>query len=208
MFNVDQLAFSRGGENYNFNLAVQQGEFVGLYGPSGIGKSTLLDLIAGFESPSHGKISLGKQELTNLPIEQRPVTQLFQQDNLFPHFTGFQNIAIGICNNLKLNGSQHNQVIEVAKQLQISAELDKKPEFMSGGQKQRVALARCLVRNKPLLLLDEPFSALDKALRNDCLALVKQLQQTHGWTVLLVSHQPEEVAPFADRLLDFSELLG
>jgi len=207
MLKIDNLKFVRD-KQYCFNLEVPQGEMVCLYGQSGIGKSTLLSLIAGFEKSVSGELMFDNKRLHNLPVNLRPVSMLFQDNNVFPHFTGWQNIAIGIKQNLKLTEYQKKQIDQVAQKISIMDQLNKMPEQMSGGQIQRVALARCLLRNQPILLLDEPFSALDESMRLECMALLRTLQKENNWTVILVSHYPDEVRQFVDWDINCEEVLS
>lgn len=148
-----------------FTLAVERGERIAVLGPSGAGKSTLLNLIAGFLPPASGSIDIDGQPHTHTPPARRPVSMLFQENNLFNHLTIRQNIALGMHPGLKLNAEQTAHLRAIAEQMGIDAMLERLPGELSGGQRQRAALARCLVRKQPVLLLDEPFSALDPALR-------------------------------------------
>ncbi|BCE00887.1 ATP-binding cassette domain-containing protein [Marinicellulosiphila megalodicopiae] len=207
MLKVSNVTFKRE-QTYCFNLDVKQGEMVCLFGDSGIGKSTLLSLVAGFESIDSGLIEFNGLTLNTLPVNKRPISMLFQEDNLFPHFSAFNNIAIGIKQNLKVSDQQIQDIHNIAKFLSIDQQLDKTPDQMSGGQVQRVALARCLLRNNPILLLDEPFSALDEQKRLECLGLLRQLQKEKKWTVILVSHHPDEADQFVDRLVDCRAILA
>lgn len=184
-----------------FDLHVAQGEKVAVIGASGAGKSTLLSLIAGFEFAQHGEIWLNGKNHTKTEPHLRPVSILFQENNLFPHLTVQQNIALGIKPDLKLTAQMQQQVEQAASAVGLSAFLLRKPTELSGGQKQRVALARCLLRDKPILLLDEPFSALDPELRQDMSALVHKLCLEKQLTLVIVSHQVEELKGNIDRII-------
>ncbi|WP_312268553.1 thiamine ABC transporter ATP-binding protein ThiQ [Pseudescherichia sp.] len=188
-----------------FTLAVEAGEQIAVLGPSGAGKSTLLNLIAGFIQPVSGTIMIGKQEHTATPPSRRPVSMLFQENNLFTHLTVRQNIGLGLHPGLKLNAEQQEKLAEIAAQMGLETLLDRLPDQLSGGQRQRVALARCLVRAQPILLLDEPFSALDPALRQEMLALVQSVCQRQNITLLMVSHSIEDAAHIASRALVVAE---
>ncbi len=153
-----------------FTLDVARGERIAVLGPSGAGKSTLLNLIAGFLPPASGSLLINGEAHNATPPAQRPVSMLFQENNLFNHLTIRQNISLGIHPGLKLNREQQAQVTAIAGQMGIDALLERLPGELSGGQRQRAALARCLVRQQPVLLLDEPFSALDPALRQEMLS--------------------------------------
>ena len=184
-----------------FTLSVQQGERIAVLGPSGAGKSTLLNLIAGFLQPASGSIAIDNRDFTNAPPAKRPVSMLFQENNLFHHLTVRQNIALGMHPGLKLNPAQTASLQTIAGQMSIDSLLDRLPGELSGGQRQRVALARCLVREQPVLLLDEPFSALDPALRQEMLTLVSDVCQRQHLTLLMVSHSVEDAARIAPRSL-------
>lgn len=184
-----------------FTLSVQQGERLAVLGPSGAGKSTLLNLIAGFLPPASGTILINDQPHTTTPPARRPVSMLFQENNLFHHLTVRQNIALGMHPGLKLNPAQTASLQTIAGQMSIDSLLDRLPGELSGGQRQRVALARCLVREQPVLLLDEPFSALDPALRQEMLTLVSDVCQRQHLTLLMVSHSVEDTARIAPRSL-------
>jgi thiamine transport system ATP-binding protein len=165
-------------------------------GASGAGKSTLLNLLAGFIEAQiedvegvegAGGIFFEGQRVDLLEPSRRPMTSLFQEHNLFAHLTVFDNLALGIRSNLKLNEHEQAQVEQALEQVGLANMGARLPKQLSGGQRQRVALGRALVRRKPLLLLDEPFSALDPALRQEMSALVKDLSQQHQLSVLLVT---------------------
>ena len=188
-----------------FTLSVQQGERIAVLGPSGAGKSTLLNLIAGFLQPASGSIAIDNRDFTDAPPAKRPVSMLFQENNLFTHLTVRQNIALGMDPGLKLNDTQRQKLEKIAGQMGITTFIDRLPGELSGGQRQRVALARCLVREQPILLLDEPFSALDPALRQEMLALVQEVCQRQQLTMLRVSHSIEDAARIAPRSVVIAE---
>lgn len=184
-----------------FDLHIKPQEKVAIIGKSGEGKSTLLNLIAGFELAASGDIWLeGKNHSFTLP-HQRPVSMLFQDNNLFAHLNVLQNIALGLKPSLKQSKQEQEQVKQIARAVGLGDLLQRLPKELSGGQKQRVALARCLLRNKPILLLDEPFSALDPILRLEILNLLMKLCEEKGLTLLLVTHQPDELKGKIDRIL-------
>ncbi|HAT3904313.1 TPA: thiamine ABC transporter ATP-binding protein ThiQ [Citrobacter koseri] len=182
-----------------FTLSVARGEQVAVLGPSGAGKSTLLNLIAGFLTPASGTIMIEGQDHTTTPPSRRPVSMLFQENNLFSHLNVQQNIGLGLNPGLKLNAAQREKLHHIARQMGIENLLERLPGELSGGQRQRVALARCLVREQPVLLLDEPFSALDPALRQEMLALVSDVCRDQQLTLLMVSHSVEDAARIASR---------
>ena len=184
-----------------FDLQVAAGERIAIVGPSGAGKSTLLNLIAGFVLPTQGNIWLNGENHTRSAPYERPVSMLFQENNLFPHLTVQQNLALGLKTTLKLTALEQDQIEQVADAVGLTSFLSRLPNSLSGGQKQRVALARCLLRDKPILLLDEPFSALDPELRMEMLNLIDELCHSKKLTLLLVTHQPSELTGKVDRML-------
>ena len=188
-----------------FTLSVERGERIAVLGPSGAGKSTLLNLIAGFLPPVSGSLLIDGEKHNATPPAQRPVSMLFQENNLFNHLTVRQNIGLGIHPGLKLNREQRAQVTAIAGQMGMDTLLDRLPGELSGGQRQRAALARCLVRQQPVLLLDEPFSALDPALRQEMLTLVADVCQRQQLTLLMVSHSVEDAARIAPRSIVVDE---
>ena len=178
-----------------FSLTVERGEQVAILGPSGAGKSTLLNLIAGFLTPASGSLTIDGVDHTTTPPSRRPVSMLFQENNLFSHLTVAQNIGLGLNPGLKLNAAQQEKMHAIARQMGIDNLMARLPGELSGGQRQRVALARCLVREQ----LDEPFSALDPALRQEMLTLVSTSCQQQKMTLLMVSHSVEDAARIATR---------
>lgn len=184
-----------------FTLSVPKGERVAIVGESGAGKSTLLNLIAGFDLPTSGEIWLNDCNHTQTDVANRPVSMLFQDNNLFPHLTVAQNIGLGLVPSLSLNTKQQAQVAEIAEKMGIAEFLQRRADQLSGGQKQRVALARTLLRDKPILLLDEPFSALDPKRREELQQLVAELCQERQLTLLMVTHQIEESRALFDRVV-------
>ncbi|CCJ96742.1 Thiamin ABC transporter, ATPase component / Thiamine transport ATP-binding protein thiQ [Cronobacter malonaticus 507] len=184
-----------------FTLDVRESERVAVLGPSGAGKSTLLNLIAGFLAPASGSLIINGADHTRTPPSKRPVSMLFQENNLFNHLTVRQNIALGLSPGLRLNAQQKRQVEAIADNMAIGDLLERLPGALSGGQRRAAALARCLVRKRPVLLLDEPFSALDPALRQEMLTLLEKLCEEEGTTLLMVSHSVEDAARIAARSL-------
>lgn len=182
-----------------FDLSVDSGEFLAIIGPSGAGKSTLLALIGGFERALSGRIFANGRDVTNDPPSDRPVTTLFQDHNLFAHLTVEQNVGLGLHPGLKLAAEERKEVAEALNKVGLEGFEQRLPGQLSGGERQRVALARCLIRRKPMLLLDEPFAALGPALRHEMLDLVLALQQELRLTVLMVSHDPADALYAATR---------
>ncbi|WP_395479855.1 thiamine ABC transporter ATP-binding protein ThiQ [Candidatus Curculioniphilus buchneri] len=182
-----------------FNLQLDAGEKVAVLGPSGSGKSTFLHLIAGFLPLRSGNLWLDGVQHNETPPGHRPVSILFQENNLFLHLTVEENIGLGLNSGLHLTSSQRKDLKYIAQQIGIDSILDQKPLKISGGQRQRTALARCLVRKKPILLLDEPFSALDPALRKEMIHLLNDICISRKITLLIVSHNLDDVLQLAPR---------
>lgn len=182
--------------SFCFNLTVNKGQIVVVEGRSGIGKSTLLNLVAGFLTPHQGRIYWQGQDMTSLPPSDRPLSMIFQSNNLFDHLSCRMNIALGLRPSLSLSDDEWRAVDAVMDDLGIGAIKDRKPDDVSGGQQQRVALARALIRadwqDRDLLLFDEPFSALDRETRLDCIEVVKRILASKSMAALMVSHDPED----------------
>jgi len=186
-------------EIMQFDLSVAAGEVLSRIGPSGSGKSTLLNLIAGFLKPDSGHIHVDGEAIEHLPIAQRPVTIVFQQHNLFPHLDLYTNVALGVDPSLKLSTEQVQLIEDALDSLALSGLEKRKPGELSGGQRQRIALARALVRERKVLLLDEAFAALGPAQREELIVLVKALVERKKMAALLVSHQPRDALIASDR---------
>lgn len=181
-----------------FDLTVKSGQLVIVTGPSGSGKSTMLNLIAGFEQASGGKILIDNKDMTDLFPEVRPVSFLFQDNNLFSHLTVEQNAALGLKPSLRLSAEEKAKVREALSACGLDGKQKRLPSELSGGERQRAGLARVLLQDRPILLLDEPFAALGPALRSEMTDLLKSIQREKGMTVLAVTHHPEEWELVAD----------
>ncbi|MCJ8519907.1 thiamine transport system ATP-binding protein [Pseudorhizobium tarimense] len=190
-----------GETRFHFVGTVQGGCITALIGPSGSGKSTLLNLIAGFDAPQSGKIVFGTEEVTKKHPSHRPVSLIFQDHNLFGHLDLFTNVGLGIHPSLKLSAEDRRQVSTALARVGLAGMEQRKPATLSGGEKQRAAFARALVRHKPVLLMDEPFAALDPGLRSDMAALLVELHRETGSTVLMVTHDPDEVERLSQRVM-------
>ena len=199
MLKINGLTFQYQDMQMRFDLDLEAGECMALVGPSGGGKTTLLNLIAGFEAPLSGEILFNQTSLNGLAPQERPVSMLFQDHNLFPHLTAEQNVGLGLDPGLKLNADQRREVGEALIKVGLEDMGNRKPAQMSGGQRQRVAIARALVRRQPILLLDEPFSALDPGRRGRMLDLIDQLRKEQNTTVLMASHNPEDAVRIAEK---------
>ena len=189
---ITALTFSYQDWQVRFDLSLPAGSLLAIIGPSGAGKSTLLNLIAGFETPQTGTIRFADRDITRLPPAQRPVTMLFQDNNVFAHLDVQTNVALGIAPNLKPTPDDRTRVSTALERVGLSGMAKRLPGQLSGGERQRVALARAVVRGKPLLLLDEPFAALGPALKADMLDLVSEIQTEQAMAVLFVTHNPED----------------
>lgn len=199
MIILDNLTYLYHHLPMRFSLKVRANERLTILGPSGAGKSTLLNLIAGFLPADSGSIILNGIDHTQSPPAKRPVSILFQENNLFSHLTVAQNIGLGLNPGLKLNALQQQTLHHMAQRVGLREYLDRLPAQLSGGQRQRAALARCLVRQQPLLLLDEPFSALDPALRHEMLSLLDDVCHEQQMTLLMVSHSLADAQHIAIR---------
>ncbi|PKH22645.1 thiamine ABC transporter ATP-binding protein [Enterobacterales bacterium CwR94] len=201
MLTLDNLTYLYNHLPMRFSLSLAPGERVAVLGPSGAGKSTLLSLVAGFLPATSGTLTIAGQQVTQASPAERPVSMLFQENNLFPHLTVFENMALGLNPGLRLSAQQRKKVDDIAHRVGLSDCLQRLPGALSGGQRQRTALARCLLREQPVLLLDEPFSALDPALRKEMLQLLDEVCQERALTLLMVSHNIEDALRCAPRSL-------
>lgn len=197
MLVLDHIRYAYDGTQFDFSMQLEQSSFLVIIGPSGAGKSTLLDLIAGFVAPTSGQISFSSQPLNDLRPAERPISMVFQENNLFSHLDIHTNIALGISPKLKLTANDQETIKAALDRVGLQNFEKRLPGELSGGERQRVALARALVRERPLLLLDEPFAALGPALRTQMLKLVKELHEEKSLTTILVSHQPEDARSIA-----------
>ncbi len=198
MLDLDRLTLRRGAFSLRADWRIAPGSRLALLGPSGAGKSTLLDAIAGFLPPASGRILWESRDLTPLPPGRRPVSLLFQSHNLFPHLSVRDNVALGLDPGLKLPREAWERIDAALDRVGLAGLGDRLPGALSGGQQQRAALARALIREKPLLLLDEPFAALGPALRAEMLDLVAAITEATGATLIMVTHAPEDAARIAD----------
>jgi thiamine transport system ATP-binding protein len=183
------------------DFSLQKGRKAAVIGPSGAGKSTLLAAIGGFLDPAVGRIRWHDRDLTQIAPGQRPVAMLFQENNLFPHLSVAQNVGLGLRPTLRHTPADKVRIEGAISRVGLAGYEARKPGSLSGGQQSRAALARVLVQNRPLLLLDEPFAALGPALRNGMLDLVCDLVTETGATLLMVTHAPEDVRRIADDVI-------
>jgi ABC-type Fe3+/spermidine/putrescine transport system ATPase subunit len=182
------------------SLEIRENEFFALLGPSGCGKTTLLRILAGFDHPDAGTVTLSGRDLLPIPPHRRPVNLMFQSYALFPHMTVERNVAYGLERDGLPGDEVRRRVAEVLETVGIAQTARRRPNQLSGGQRQRVALARAIVKRPPLLLLDEPLSALDKKFRLEMQLELKRLQHEVGITFVVVTHDQEEAMSMADRI--------
>ena len=189
MLEVGKLAFERpGGLVFNYDFTLAAGDVLAVQGPSGVGKTTLLDLIAGFETAATGRLIWNGREFTTLAPWERPVTTVFQSDNLFAHLSCGENVTIA----LDGTGIGADDVNAAFARLDIDGLQMRLPEEISGGQQQRVALVRAMLRDRPILLLDESFSALDWPTRQGCFDALREMATTRRMAVIFVSHDERD----------------
>jgi thiamine transport system ATP-binding protein len=198
---LDKVRLGLGTQDFDLDCTFPQGQMTAVVGASGSGKSTLLNLIAGFELPDSGRVLIGGRDMKALDPSERPVSLIFQDNNLFAHLDIFTNVALGISPGLKL-GEEDRQRIDVALTRVGLAGFDKRlPGTLSGGERQRAALARALVRKKPVMLLDEPFAALDPGLRAGMTSLLLDLHAETKNTAIIVTHHPDDIKKLAQRVV-------
>ncbi len=198
---LDKMTLRQGAFELHADFSVEAEKHVAVIGPSGAGKSTLLSVIAGFLQPSQGRIWWNGEDITNHPPSARPTAMLFQDGNLFPHLTVWQNAALGVHPGLRLSPQDKARVMAALKRVGLSEYAQRKPSELSGGQQSRVALARVLLQDKALILLDEPFSALGPALKAEMLALVGEIAAERKAAVLMVSHDPRDAEGLAEEVI-------
>ena len=182
------------------DVSIADGEFFSLLGPSGCGKTTTLRMIAGFEYPTEGSISIHGDEMGLKPPDQRPVNTVFQSYALFPHMTVAENVGFGLLMKKTASAEIEDRVKRALGMVQLSHRAEARPDQLSGGQQQRVALARALVNEPEVLLLDEPLGALDLKLRQAMQIELKDLQERVGITFIYVTHDQEEALTMSDRI--------
>lgn len=197
MLTLDNLILRQEGFSLRASWQARAGERLALIGPSGAGKSSLLSAIAGFYAPAAGRVLWQGQDLTAMPPGQRPLSILFQDQNLFPHLTLAQNTGLGLRPDLRLDRAGWDRAEAALERVGLGGMGTRKPSEISGGQASRAALARVLLRARPILLLDEPFAALGPALKSEMLTLLSELSAEHNTTVLMVTHEPRDALEFA-----------
>ncbi len=201
MLHLDAVCFQHTPDTdpYRFNLSVARGTITAISGRSGSGKSTLLDLIAGFLLPSSGHLYWHDQEITALAPDKRPVTTVFQKNNLFEHRNTVDNVVVGIDPSVPSAGPAVARAREILASVGLSKFEKQRVSNLSGGQQQRVALARALIRASGVILLDEPFSALDTETRSHMLSLVRQIADQSSRAIIMVTHDINDSKAIADE---------
>jgi len=202
---LDNVTIGYEGRRFVYDLALSGGGIVAVTGPSGAGKSTMFHLIAGFVSPDSGGILLDGNGMSGKSPGERPLTYIFQDHNLFAHLDIKTNIALGISPRLKLTPEQRSEISEALAKVGLAGFEKRMPQALSGGERQRVAFARALVRHRPFMLLDEPFASLDEDLRRAMGDLVVELQRETGMMVLMISHDRQEIARIAGRVIEIRD---
>jgi thiamine transport system ATP-binding protein len=205
MLRLEGVRIVQGAFALEADLAVARGARVAVIGPSGAGKSTLLGAIAGFVPLAAGRLLWEGQDLAPLAPGARPLSILFQDNNLFPHLTVAQNLGLGLRPDLRLSAEDRTRIEEVLDRVGLSGMGARRPAALSGGEQGRAALARALLRGRPLLLLDEPFAALGPALKADMLDLVARIVAEAGTTLLMVTHDPRDALAIAPETIVVAE---
>ncbi|RIY33618.1 ATP-binding cassette domain-containing protein [Psittacicella gerlachiana] len=194
---LDNISFTRGNQEFHFNLSIPQGQKVAIIGESGAGKSTLINLIAGFVPFTQGNLYINQKKANNLLPSDRECFLVFQENNHFPHLTIAKNIALAFAHSKLSTGQKNEQIEQILSRLNIKEIANKLPQNCSGGQLQRAALARGFLFPRSILLLDEPLSALDP---ENAANVVSYLQEQEK-TILIVTHDLEAVSPIVDRVI-------
>lgn len=198
---LENVKLRLGTQDFDLDCGFVRGKITAVVGASGSGKSTLLNLVAGFEMPDDGRVLIEGRDMEGLDPSQRPVSVIFQDNNLFAHLDVFTNVALGVSPSLKLTGVERAAIRDALNRVCLAGFDKRLPNTLSGGERQRAALARTLVRNRSVILLDEPFAALDPGLRAGMAGLLAELHKDTGNTVLIVTHQPEDVRKLAENVV-------
>jgi thiamine transport system ATP-binding protein len=200
MLRLEGVDLRLGDFRLSVDATVGRGERVAVLGASGSGKSTLLSLLAGFVLPVAGRITWEGRDLTALSPAERPMSILFQDGNLFPHLTVAQNVGLALRRDLRLSGAERAQVDDTLEQVGLMGMGARRPAGLSGGQQGRAALARLLLQDRPIALLDEPLAALDPGLRTEMLRLLRSLWEARGLTYVMATHDLRDAERLCDRV--------
>ena len=201
MLKLEGIRLRQGEFTLTADLQVEPGQIVAVMGPSGGGKSTLINAVAGFLRPEAGQILWNGTDLTSLPPGKRPIAVLFQDNNLFPHLTVTQNLALAIRPSGRMTLADAQQIDAVLIRVGLQGLGPRKPGALSGGQQSRAALARVLLSGRPLVLLDEPFAALGPGLKDEMLDLTMSVMGSQEQTVLMVTHDPDDARRIATAVI-------
>jgi len=201
MLRLEEAKIVQGEFCLRANFALELGRKYAVIGPSGAGKSTLLAAVCGFVPLASGRLFWHDAEITQMAPGNRPMTMLFQDNNLFPHLSVAQNVGLGIRPDMRLSVQDHERVNAALERVGLQDHASRKPGALSGGQQSRAALARVLVQARPWVLLDEPFAALGPALRNEMLDLVRDLVVETGAGLIMVTHAPDDARRIADEVI-------
>ena len=199
MLMLENLNVRQGEFHLTANVSFAAGQITALIGPSGAGKSTILSVIGGFYQ-ADGRVLWYGEPITDLRPDQRPVSILFQDNNLFPHLTVSQNVGLALRASLRLTSAEQRRVDEMLESVGLLGMGTRKPAALSGGQQSRAALARLLLQDRPVILLDEPFAALGPGLKQEMLALVRERALAEDRVVLMVTHDPQDALAVADQI--------
>ncbi len=207
MLKISDLEFFYDSEQkiYRYNLEASSSKVVSIMGKSGSGKSTLLDILSGFLEPKKGKVLYDDTDILTLPPQKKPLCILFQKYNLFEYLNVEQNIAVGIDGSFKITKEKSFIISNILKDINLENYQKRKVSSLSGGEQQRVAIARILVMKKPILLLDEPFGALDKQTKTDMLKLIKDITLKNKLITLMVTHDKYDSDLIADSFYMMKE---
>ena len=206
MLLIDQITFSyaTNATPYCFSLTLERGKIATVHGQSGSGKSTLLDLIAGFLQPRSGELYWGNEAFTRKPPNLRPVTTIFQRNNLFEHRTALDNVVVGINPSLPKHGNEVDRAIDALKRVGLTDQIYQRAATLSGGQQQRVAIARSLCMEPKIMLFDEPTSALDPEMISEVLEVILELAE-EGMTMIVVTHEMGFARKAANQMVFMDE---
>lgn len=201
MLTFDHLQISVGDFHISCQNAILEPNIYAIIGPSGAGKSTVLSAIAGFITPTYGRILWDGSDITRSHPAHRPVGMVFQDNNVFPHLTVYRNLALALTHKSGLTRDQDAQIHAVLERVGLDGLGHRKPAQLSGGQQSRAALARVLLQGRPIMALDEPFAALGPALKAEMLDLVADLARERGTLVLMVTHDPTDARRIAPKAI-------